>query len=188
MTVCPATVRVADRAAPLFALAVTNTKPLPDPLAGAVMLIQGAVLLVVHGQPPAAVTVTVRTSPEAATVLRVGETVYVQVGAGVVGGGVGDEPGGAGDPGVGGRGDGCVVDAWLMRTTWLAIATAPLRTGPGFGATSNRTEALPSPAAGLATIHSASLRTVHAHPSKVVSAMETCSPAPATSRLEGDTS
>ena len=80
-----------------------------------------------------------------------------------------------------------MVDAWLTRTTWLAIATAPLRTGPEFGATSNRTDALPSPAAGLATIHSASLRTVHAHPSKVVSVTEICSPAPATSWLEGDT-
>ena len=75
MTLRPATVRVAARAPPVFGVTVTRTEPLPVPLSPAVILIQAALLLAVHAQPLAAVTVMVRPSPFTATVFRVGDTV-----------------------------------------------------------------------------------------------------------------
>jgi hypothetical protein len=39
------------RAPPLFAAIVYLTVPLPTPLTGAVMVIQGALVVAVHGQP-----------------------------------------------------------------------------------------------------------------------------------------
>jgi len=65
---------LADRAGPVFAATVTRTEPFPDPAFPPVIVIQPALLLAVHEQSLAVVTVTVSASPEAATVFAVGAT------------------------------------------------------------------------------------------------------------------
>src|SRR5215208_5400780 len=167
------------------------------------MVIQGVLLLAVHEQPPAAVTAIVRASPDAATVLRSGVTVYAHVGTGVgdgVGAGAGAGAGGTGSgaggvggtgsgngPGVGGAGKGCAA-AWLICTSWPATLTLPLRAGPAFARTSNSTEPLPwRLPAPTTVIQSASLRAVHEQPSRVVTLTAICSPPGSRSRLDGDT-
>jgi hypothetical protein len=64
--VCPATVSVPVRAAPVFAATVKATLPLPLPDAAPVMLIQDALLAADQPQPPVAVTATAAPAPPAA--------------------------------------------------------------------------------------------------------------------------
>lgn len=106
---------VAVRAAPLFALTVNATEPLPAPLAPDVIDTHPGAPVAVQPQPGPAVTATDPPPPAAATDWLPGEIPYVQDagGFGVVGGfGVdgGSEswldPGSAGGGGGGGGGSG----------------------------------------------------------------------------------
>jgi hypothetical protein len=76
----PAIVSVPERVdTPVFAAAVNDTEPLPDPDAPAVMVSQLSLLTAVHAQPDGAVTATVPVPPFATTVCDGGEIVSVQV-------------------------------------------------------------------------------------------------------------
>ena len=83
--VCPATVRVADRAeVEVFAAAVKLTVPLPEPLAPAVIVTHPALLAAVHEQPADAVTATLPEPPAATTVWDTGERLNAQLAAACV--------------------------------------------------------------------------------------------------------
>ena len=100
----------AVRDGPLFAGIVSSTFPLPVPLRPAAIVTHGALVLVVHAQPPAAVTFTVTLSGPCPAVYHVGLIVSAQVG---VGDGVGVGEGGGGC-GVGDGGVGAVASAdWV---------------------------------------------------------------------------
>src|SRR5437870_2857809 len=104
--VFPAMVIEPDRAPPAFAATVIRTEPLPEPVAADATAIHEVLLAADQAQPPAAVTPNVTSSPAAATDLRCGATVYVQVGVGLggpgfgVGAGVGGVGVGAGPGGI----------------------------------------------------------------------------------------
>ena len=75
VTVWPATVNVALRdEAAVFAVAVTLTAPLPDPLAPLVTVNQLALLVAVHVHPVGAVTFTEPLPPPAAMFSVVADT------------------------------------------------------------------------------------------------------------------
>ena len=79
VTVCPATVNVPVRAAPVVLAATLNvTEPMPDPLAPAVTVIQGVVVVAVHAQDVPEVTLSVRLVANALTSKLVGVRVAVQ--------------------------------------------------------------------------------------------------------------
>ena len=79
MTVCPATVTVALRdAVAVFAVALTLTVPLPDPLAPLVTVSHDALLVAVQVQPVAAVTVTAPLPPPDTMLKAVADSVKVQ--------------------------------------------------------------------------------------------------------------
>ena len=80
---------------------------MPLPVAPAVMVIQAALLVAVHAQPVAAVTVTVPVPPAAATLADAGEIVGAQV-----------------------------APAWVIVKVLPAIVSVPVRAVlPGFAAT-----------------------------------------------------
>ena len=79
MTVCPATVNVPVREAPVVLAATLNvTEPMPDPLAPAVTVIQDVVVVAVQAQDVPDVTLSVRLLASASTAKLVGVTVPVQ--------------------------------------------------------------------------------------------------------------
>ncbi len=79
MTVCPATVNVPVREAPVVLAATLNvTEPMPDPLAPAVTVIQDVVVVAVQAQDVPEVTLSVRLLASASTAKLVGVTVPVQ--------------------------------------------------------------------------------------------------------------
>jgi hypothetical protein len=79
VTVCPATVNVPMREAPVvFAPMLNVTEPMPDPLAPAVTVIQDVVVVAVHEQAVPAMTLTVRLLAIASTAKLSGVTVPVQ--------------------------------------------------------------------------------------------------------------
>src|SRR5688500_11325360 len=102
-------VSVPVRAAPVFAVTLKLTAPLPLPLAPAVMLIHEALLVVVHAQPLAVDTVTGAPTPAvAATDSLVGAIENAHVaGAGA---------------------------AWLTVNVSPAMVTVPVRGAPVFAA------------------------------------------------------
>ena len=76
MTVCPATVNVPVREAPVVLAATLNvTEPMPDPLAPAVTVIQDVVVVAVQAQDVPDVTLSVRLLASASTAKLVGVTV-----------------------------------------------------------------------------------------------------------------
>jgi hypothetical protein len=78
-TDCPATFRVPLREVPVVLAATLNvTEPMPDPLAPAVTVIQGVVVVAVHEQAVPAMTLTVRLLAIASTAKLSGVTVPVQ--------------------------------------------------------------------------------------------------------------
>ena len=78
-TVCPATVTVPVRGvAVVFAATLKVTEPIPDPLAPAVTVIQGVVVLAVQAQDVPEVTLSVRLLTKASTAKLTGVTVPVQ--------------------------------------------------------------------------------------------------------------
>src|SRR6266550_5410810 len=78
VTVRPPMVIVPDRVDPVVAATANVTVPAPLPLAPAVMVIHGALLVAVHAQPAPAVTETVPLPPEEGTVCVSGDTANVQ--------------------------------------------------------------------------------------------------------------
>jgi hypothetical protein len=66
--VCPAMVKVPERASPAFAATEYRTDPVPVPVAPEVMVIQGAWLVAAHTHPAAVVTVTGAGVPPVAAV------------------------------------------------------------------------------------------------------------------------
>ena len=79
MTVCPATVNVPVREAPVVLAATLNvTEPMPDPLAPAVTVIQDVVVVAVQAQDVPEMTLSVRLLASASTAKLVGVTVPVQ--------------------------------------------------------------------------------------------------------------
>ena len=79
VTVCPATVNVPMREAPVvFAPLLNVTEPMPDPLAPAVTVIHDVVVVAVQEQAVPAMTLTVRLLAIASTAKLSGVTVPVQ--------------------------------------------------------------------------------------------------------------
>ena len=79
VTVWPATVNVPVRAVPVVLAATLNvTEPIPDPLAPAVTVIQGVVVVAVQEQAVPAMTLSVRLLAVPSTVKLSGVTVPVQ--------------------------------------------------------------------------------------------------------------
>ena len=79
MTVCPATVNVPVREAPVVLAATLNvTEPMPDPLAPAVTVIQDVVVVAVQAQDVPDVTLSVRLLASASTAKLVGVRVAEQ--------------------------------------------------------------------------------------------------------------
>ena len=79
VTVCPATVNVPVREAPVVLAATLNvTEPMPDPLAPAVTVIQDVVVVAVQAQDVPEVTLSVRLVASASTAKLAGVTVPVQ--------------------------------------------------------------------------------------------------------------
>ena len=79
VTVCPATVNVPMREAPVVLAATLNvTEPMPDPLAPAVTVIHDVVVVAVQAQDVPDVTLSVRLLASASTAKLVGVRVAVQ--------------------------------------------------------------------------------------------------------------
>ena len=79
VTVCPATVNVPVREAPVVLAATLNvTEPMPEPLAPAVTVIHDVVVVAVHAQDVPEVTLSVRLVASASTAKLVGVTVAEQ--------------------------------------------------------------------------------------------------------------
>jgi hypothetical protein len=73
LNVCPPIDSVPSRVPPGFAATLNATEPFPVPLAPDVMVIHETLLLAVHAQPLAVVTLTEPEPPAAGTVWLVGE-------------------------------------------------------------------------------------------------------------------
>jgi hypothetical protein len=151
--VCPAMVSVPVRAAPVFAVMLNPTDPLPLPLAPDVMLIHEALLVAVHVQPLVVETVTGPPAPAvAATDSLAGVIEYAH--------------------------EVDVAAAWLTVNVSPAMVSVPVRAAPVFAVTLKLTAPLPLPLAPDVTlIHDALVVVVHAHPLAVETA--TGPPAPA---------
>jgi hypothetical protein len=135
VTVCPATVTVPVRGAPvLFAAAVTLTAPLPVPAAPAVIVSQFAFDAALHAHQPPVVTVIDALPPTASTVCVVGAIVYVHAAA-----------------------------AWFTVNGCPAIVIVPDRAASIFALALNATVPLPLPVAPDVTAsHGALAAAVHA--------------------------
>jgi hypothetical protein len=144
----PATVSVPDLEPPAFPAALKATVPLPLPFAGEVMVSQLALLVELHPQPLAAVTLTLPVPPAAGTFSLVDDSAYVQ------------------------------PVPWLTVNVWPAAVMAPLRAGPLFAATVNRTVPSPVTFAGeVIVIQDTALAALHAQPAAVCTVKEPCPPA-----------
>src|SRR5262245_26238557 len=110
-------------------------EPMPDPVAPAVTVIHGVVVVVVHEQAVPAITLTVRLVASASTVKLSGVTVPVQ-------------------PPV----------AWLTVTVWPPSVNVPVRGLPVvFCATENVTEPIPVPEPLVIVIQLVVVVAVHEH-------------------------
>jgi hypothetical protein len=187
--VWPAIASVPLRGAVVLSVALNSTEPLPIPLAPDVIVSHGTLLVAVHGQCAAVVTVTgLPGKTPAASVWLVELIAYVQ--AGGAGGGVGEGgagEGGAGEGGVGegGAGEGGVGEGgvggggasemprWMTVCVRSAMVTVPVRLLlPLLALTRYSTLPLPAPAVPeVIVIHSALLRAVHLHASCVETTM-----------------
>jgi hypothetical protein len=157
--VCPATLMVPERAAPVFACTLNDTEPLPLPLAPAVTVIQAALLVAAHVHPPPAVTLTDPEPAAADTETLLELSVYVQLAS---------------------------PDPWFTVKVRPATATVPERGAPVFGCTAYETEPFPLPVAPDAIeIHAWLLAAVHVHPSWAVTANWSLPAAALASRLAG---
>jgi hypothetical protein len=106
VNVCPATVKVPVRCAPVLAVAVNPTLPFPLPLAPDVIVSHEALLVAVHPQPVEAVTaIDVPAPPDAAMFCDVGLIVYEH------------------------------ASDWVTVNGWPAIVSEPTRCAPGLAAT-----------------------------------------------------
>jgi hypothetical protein len=153
VNVCPAMVRVPERAAPLFAATLNPTEPSPLPLAPDVTLIHVALLVAVHVQPLAPETFTGLPAPAvAATDSLVGAIVNAHPDD--------DAP------------------AWLIVTASPATVSVPVRAPPLLAATLKPTAPLPLPLApDVMVIHESLLPAVQVQP--LVVETDTGVPAPA---------
>ena len=130
MTVWPATVNVPERGDVAELAAIEKaTAPLPLPLAPDVMVSHGLLLVAVHVQPPAVVTVVLLTLAGAPGVSVAGDTAKVQ-----------------GTP------------AWVTVTVWPATVSVPVRAAvPVFAAIEKVTLPFPLPLAPDVIVSQASL-------------------------------
>ena len=166
VAVCPATVIVPDRLAPVFAATDSATLPLPVPLAPAVIEIHVAFVVAVHAQPDPAVTVSgVAVPPDAAIDCAPGATANVQ-------------PGGGG-----------VVPVATCDTTIAAPATCTtaVRAAPLFAPIDRITVALPMPDAVDAVTHDAPAAVCQLHAELVVTEISKDPPPACTVTSCGDT-
>jgi hypothetical protein len=178
VTVCPATVKVPVRAAPLFVAMLNATVPSPLPLDDPEIEIQDASLLADQPQPAPADTETERDAAAASTSTPSGvtENVHVGSGGGTVGGVVGGTIGGV----VGGT-IGAELESWVIRTLRPAIVTVAERSLPTFAATVSVTVPGPVPVDPDVTVtHDASDRAVQAQPASVSTVILVVPPAAAT--------
>ena len=125
VTVCPATVNVPMREAPVvFAPMLNVTEPMPEPLAPAVTVIHDVVVVAVQEQDVPEVTLSVRLLASASTAKLVGVTVAEQP-----------------------------VAPCVTVTVWPATVNVPLREAPVvLAATLNVTEPMPDPLAPAVTV------------------------------------
>jgi hypothetical protein len=192
--VWPAIVSVPLRGAVVLSVALNSTEPLPIPRAPDVTVSHVALLVAVHAQCPAVVTVTgLPGKTPAASVWLVESIAYVQAGGagggvgeggvgeggvgegGVGGGGVGEGgvgEGGVGEGGVGGGGA-CDMSRWMTVCVRSPMVTVPVRLLlPSLAVTRYSTLPLPAPSEPeVMVIHSALLRAVHLHASCAVTTM-----------------
>jgi hypothetical protein len=131
VNVCPATVSVPVRAAPVFADALKATVPLPVPDAPAVTVIQSGLFeAAVHAQPAPAVTVIDPVPPAGSTAWVPGAMLNVHAGA---------------------------AAACVTVRVWPPIVSVPVRAAPVFAAALNETVPLPLPDAPLVMVSQSAL-------------------------------
>jgi hypothetical protein len=149
VTVCPATVTVPLRAAPLLAATVSATGPLPVPDAPDVTAIQAALDVAFQVQLPAVVTETEAVPPAAGTFWVGGATTKLHA-----------------------------TPSWVTVNVCPAIVSVPVRADPVFAAALKVTDPLPLPDAALVIVSQFALAlAVHAHPLAVVTATVPVPPA-----------
>jgi hypothetical protein len=157
VNVRPPIVSVPDRAGPVLAAAENSTRPSPVPFAPAVIASQPALLVAVHAQPPGAVTFTLPFPPAAGTFWLVAESET-------------EHPFPC-----------CTVNVCPP------AVMAPLRAGPEFAATVNRTWPSPVPlVGGVRVIHETVDAADHAQPLAVRTSNVPCPPLSSMLALVGD--
>jgi hypothetical protein len=150
---------VPERGAPVvFASTLKLTSPPPDPGEPPVTAIHGALLVAVHGHPPADDTDTVPGPPAAGIVVDGVANVMVQ------------------------------PESWLIVTVRPATSSVPLRAGPGLAAVVTSMPPLPLPAgADTIVIHPAALDAVQAHDGAPLTSMRAEPPVAGAPIVSGDT-
>jgi len=139
------------RGAPVFMATENCVTPAPLPLAPAVMVIQESLLVAVHAQPVAVVTLTLPVPLEAEKFWLVGLIVNEQ------------------------------PELCVTVNVWPAIVIVPVRCGPVLAATENSVTPLPLPLApAVMVIQLSLLVAVHAQPVAVVTLTEPDPPLAAT--------
>lgn len=146
-TICPATTRVAFRAAPVVDATVNVTLPFPLDVAGPLSVIHGTLAEALQVQPAGDVTLTVIGPPAEATECASGATLNVQ------------------------------PWPWATENVSPATRAVPDRDGPLVGATVNATLPGPVPPLGEIVIQLTLLPAVHGHPAAVVTAIDPLPPA-----------
>ena len=151
---------VSRGAAAALAATVSDTVPLPDPLAPPVTVTHGALLTDVQAHPGPAVTATLVVPPEAGTAAEVGASEYWQAGASA---------------------------ACLTANDRPAIVSVPVLAPPGLAATANSTVPVPVPVAPRRIVIQASLlEAVHEHPGEVFSVVLSVPPAAGAETPDGN--
>src|SRR5262249_10912026 len=135
------------RCGPVLVCTVKVTGPVPLPVAGLTLVIQGTLLDAVHEQPAAALTVLEPGAPGLAKLAVAGAMV-------------------AGQP------PPCVTV-----NAWPATVSVPVRSGPSFACTAKATLPAPVPFGGLTfVIQDVLLEAVHAQPAAALTVTELCLP------------
>ena len=147
VNVCPATVSVPDRGAPVWAAAEKDTVPLPLPREPPVMEIQSALLAAVHAHALPAVTPTLPVPPSPGTLALDDEREY-------------EHPA-----------------AWVTVKVLPPAVIVAVRAGPLLAAAANLTVPFPEPVAPAAIVsQSASLFADHAQPVSPCTSNDPCPP------------
>jgi hypothetical protein len=154
VTVCPAIVTVAPRAAPVFAAAAIVIVALPRPTVGDVNVTHESLEDADQSHAGLIVSAIEAGPPPTGTLIDVGLTDGAQLGGTA-----------------GGSGDVSPAPAWVMVRCAVPIVIVVSRSGPGFGDASNSTAPGPRPDVVRRRIHDADVAAVHVQPSSVTTSI-----------------